>query len=181
MKTYTTETRFTSVRLTVSHAVVYYYEGKIHRELGPAIEGYDTAKGASSFLYPNTSKTLKDKIKVRVWVKNGKLHNDFGPAIKESNGDYVYMRNGKIHRVGDLPAAENCEKIQYMVNGKLHRLSGPALEFKDPSKKNQNRFCIDGVELPREAHINYDRKIKLDDILTGPDEPLEMLRIQISA
>ena len=48
----------------------------LHREDGPAVEGYDGGKW---------------------WFLNGKLHNEKGPAFEYANGDKSWWFNGKLH------------------------------------------------------------------------------------
>lgn len=162
VKTYTTSTKLKSVGFKLFYPVVYYYRGKIHREVGPAVEGFDD---------------LNRLTKVRIWFKEGKMHNDFGAALKVSNGNYVYYKNGKIHRPDNLPALESDEKREYYVNNHYHRTNGPAVEFKDSNKSSRNEFWVHGNQLSKEAGVNIDRKNKLDDILSGENEPLEICTV----
>ena len=162
VKTYTTPTKLKSVGFKLFYPVVYYYHGRIHREVGPAVEAFDDFNRLT---------------KVRIWFKEGKMHNDFGAAIKVSNGDYVYYKNGRKHRPDNLPALETDEKREYYVFDHFHRTNGPAVEYKDPKKSFKNEFWIHGKKLSNEGVINFDRKNKLDDILSGENEPLEILSV----
>jgi hypothetical protein len=63
---------------------VWYLNGKLHREDGPAVE-----------------KANGDK----EWYLDGKLHREDGPAVEWANGDKEWYLDGKIHRE-DGPAIE---------------------------------------------------------------------------
>lgn len=54
--------------------ILYYLNGKLHREDGPATE------------FANGDKE---------WYINGKLHREDGPAIEYNNGDKSWYINGK--------------------------------------------------------------------------------------
>jgi hypothetical protein len=53
---------------------VWYLNGKLHREDGPAIEHSDGDKA---------------------WYLNGQLHRENGPALEWSNGDKSWYLNGE--------------------------------------------------------------------------------------
>ena len=53
--------------------------------------------------YPNGDK---------VWLLNGKLHREDGPAFEYANGDKEWYLNGKLHRE-DGPAYENTNGNNY--------------------------------------------------------------------
>jgi len=110
VKSYIKPTTLNSIGIRITNGHVYYYRGKIHRELGPAIDA-------------NGSIYLNDSIygNIKVWVKNGKIHNDFGPAYKSHNLTMWYI-NGKLHRING-PALIKIDKQQskclesYYING----------------------------------------------------------------
>ena len=72
----------------------WYFNGKLHREDGPAVE------------YTNNDKE---------WWFNNKLHRKSGPAIERGDGSKEWYFYGKLHRV-DGPAVEyaNGNKIWYL-------------------------------------------------------------------
>lgn len=76
-------------------AIIYYLDGILHRQDGPAIEWED-----GSFQ----------------WYKNGFLHRENGPAVTSGKNQYWYF-NGKRHRL-DGPAVifEN-GLVEYWVDG----------------------------------------------------------------
>jgi hypothetical protein len=55
----------------------WYLNGKLHREVGPAIEG----------VYGTMS-----------WYLNGKPHREDGPAIEWANGTKSWYLHGELHR-----------------------------------------------------------------------------------
>ena len=69
----------------------WYFDGKLHREGGPAVEWSDGDK---------------------FWYINGNPHRDDGPAREFADGDKIWYKNGKLHRE-DGPAAE-------LANGKKY-------------------------------------------------------------
>lgn len=38
----------------------------------------------------------------KAWYKNGQLHREGGPAIKEANGNKWWYKNGQLHREDGL-------------------------------------------------------------------------------
>lgn len=73
-------------------AVIWYKEGKLHREDGPAyIDGEN-----------------------QIWFINGVEHRLDGPAKKWADGSYEWYKNGKCHRL-DGPA---CLYIKDPINNK---------------------------------------------------------------
>jgi len=86
---------------------VWYWNGSLHREDGPAVEGTDGRKE---------------------WYRNGLLHRDDGPAIERENGDKAWYRNGLLHRE-DGPVIERANgSKEWYRNGLFHREYGPAVE-----------------------------------------------------
>ena len=57
------------------YAVLYYKNGKRHRDDGPAVERADGAKE---------------------WYKNGERHRDDGPAVERANGPKEWWKNGEL-------------------------------------------------------------------------------------
>lgn len=76
---------------------LWYLEGILHREDGPAVE------------YTTGDKT---------WYFNGKCHRVDGPAVEYTNETKKWFINDKCHRI-DKPAIEPCDgKIYYWyING----------------------------------------------------------------
>ena len=81
--------------------------------------------------------------------RDGKLHNEDGPAIITTHGDKFWYVNGKRHRE-DGPACEliGGGKLWY-ANDKPHRLDGPAMEFGSGGKI----WCISGVRIDEQEFL----------------------------
>ena len=77
MKTYT-------VKIHDDGNKVWYHNGVLHREDGPAIEGANGDKW---------------------WYLNSKFHREDGPAMEFANGSKSWWIYGKLHRT-DGPAVE---------------------------------------------------------------------------
>jgi len=63
-----------TVRVYASGNKFWYFNGKLHREDGPAIEGANGDKE---------------------WCLNGELHREDGPAIEYADGDKFWYLNGE--------------------------------------------------------------------------------------
>ena len=71
----------------------------------------------------------------KVWLLNGVLHREDGPAIEYSDGETRWCLNGKRHRE-DGPAVEYADGDKdWYLNGQLHREDGPACEYIDGDKE----------------------------------------------
>lgn len=70
--------------------IIWYLNGKKHREEGPAIEWIDDTK------------------EWKEWWINGKRHREDGPAIEHNNGANSWYQHGLLHRE-DGPAVEHCD------------------------------------------------------------------------
>jgi hypothetical protein len=76
--------------------VVWYKNGKQHRDKGPATILENGSKG---------------------WFKNDKLHRIDGPAVELSSGHKHWLQNNKRHRT-DGPAIEYGDgRVEYWING----------------------------------------------------------------
>jgi hypothetical protein len=99
---------------------VWFNEGKVHRENGPA----RVYNGTSFF-----------------WYKNGQVHRDNGlPAMEYDNGRRLWYEHGLPHRIGGLPAVEWCRRDdilfkEWWENGTLFRENDlPVIESSDGLK-----------------------------------------------
>ena len=98
--------------------------GKLHREDGPAYEGYDGDKA---------------------WYLNGKRHREGGPAVEGANGNKFWWLNGKIHRE-DGPALEFADGTKYWY------LNGEKVTEEEHKRRTSKTTCegkvveIDGVK-----------------------------------
>ena len=112
---------------------VWYLNGELHREDGPAKE------------WPDGSKE---------WYRNNQLHREDGPAVEMACGYKEWWINGKLHSE-DRPARiyPNGDKF-WLLNGKYHRVDGPALEYANGTKF----WYLDGKELTEEEFNRRTRK-----------------------
>jgi hypothetical protein len=75
---------FTGEVVYSSGEIRWYLNGKLHREDGPAVEGFDGTKE---------------------WWLNGRRHREGGPAVEYSDGTKEWWINSQLHRE-DGPAVE---------------------------------------------------------------------------
>ena len=73
----------------------WYYNGKLHRTDGPAVE---TLNGTKE------------------WWLNDKLHREDGPAVEYDNGDNFQYYKGYLHRE-DGPACEYEDGVAWYLRG----------------------------------------------------------------
>jgi hypothetical protein len=110
---------FTGIVEYPDGARLWYKEGNLHREDGPAWE------------FPDGEKQ---------WYKEGKRHRLDGPAIEYPDGEKQWYKEGKRHRL-DGPAIEYPDgEKQWYKEGKRHRLDGPAIEY----SKGLKEWWIEG-------------------------------------
>jgi hypothetical protein len=107
----------------------WYFNGKAHREGGPAIIEKNLEKW---YVHGTLHRKETDGPAVtengnQEWFVDGKRHRDDGPAIIKKDGTKWWYLNDKKHRK-DGPAVEypNGDTRWYM-NNKLHRKDGPAI------------------------------------------------------
>jgi len=82
--------------------------------------------------------------------KDGKLHNDNGPAIVYSNGTQEWYKDGKCHRDnGPAIVYSNGYKVWYK-NGKYHREDGPALIYSN----GDQYWYKDGIQFYPSTNTN---------------------------
>lgn len=126
--------------------VIYYKDGKKHKEDGPAVE-------------------LKDG--TRQWFIDGNLHREDGPAAELDSGTKQWWLYGKLHR-DDGPAVESADGSRtWFINGKMHREDGPAFEG---SAGGKNWF-LNGIELTEEEFKHWLDKKNLKQKLESTLEP----------
>lgn len=90
------------------------------------------------------------------WYRDGLLHREDGPAMEYANGDKVWYFKGKIHREGG-PAIEQASGDKYwMRNGVLHREDGPAA-----LDKGVESWWLYGEELDENGIKAQQQKIRL--------------------
>jgi hypothetical protein len=74
----------------------WFYQGKLHREDGPAVECFNGDKE---------------------WCFQGNWHRVDGPALEYANGDKTWYIHGKLHRF-DGPAVEWINRNRWFFRGK---------------------------------------------------------------
>ena len=113
---------------------VWYRDGKLHREDGPAWNDWENEKQINEG-----------------WYRDGKLHREDGPAINnwqdEKKIRECWYRDGKYHRE-DGPAFttwQNEKKIRegWFRDGKSHREDGPAWTKWENEKKIMEKWYHD--------------------------------------
>ena len=71
----------------------------------------------------------------RVWLLNGSIHREDGPAKEFANGDKFWYKEHRLHRE-DGPAREYANGDKYWQRkGKRHRIDGPAIEYANGKKE----------------------------------------------
>ena len=112
------------------------------------------------------------------WLRDGKLHREFGPAVRtfdETTGELEsekWMIEGEPHRDHDLPCETvwdtetgRIEHETYMVRGKLHRDGDrPAQVSYDP---NNGRTVREEYWIDNELHRDALAAIIVRDPVTG--------------
>ena len=84
---------------------------------------------------------------VRYYNSLGKIHREYGPALKYVDGAQVWYQNGKLHRLDGPAFARPDGYCAWWQNGQLHRLDGPAVEHPD----GRHEWHINGKELTKAA------------------------------
>ena len=119
------EKKFTIVKTYCWGAKMWFFDDRLHRMDGPALE---TLNG--------------DKC----WYVEGREHRVDGPAVERSDGTKEWWVEGRIHRV-DGPAIEwEGGDKEWWVNGRRHRLNGPAIEWLNSFGVWCGQWWVDGVK-----------------------------------
>lgn len=96
-----------------------------------------------------------------VWLKNGILHREDGPAIEHKRGEKNWYFNGKLHRE-DGPATEYSDgSYEYWLNGILHREDGPAIFYIN----EETEWWINGIQYSENEFNKILEKKKLNEKL----------------
>ena len=137
----------------------WYLNGKKHREDAPAEIWYnDDGSVYRESWYLNGNEIPKEVIlnklnyhkseKQEVYLKDGNLHKEDGPAYIECNDNGTVWReywyfNGKLHREGRPAVIEynddgSISYEEWYLNGQQHREDGPAyVEYEDGSVSSE--------------------------------------------
>lgn len=111
------------------------------------------------------SNDLEDGLNIRpddiVWMKNGKVHREDGPAIEHQSGYSAWYFEGMKHRL-DAPAIIwHDGSMEWFVHGSRHREDGPAVTDSDGSKE----WWINDVQLTEEEFNQWLEKKELNEKL----------------
>lgn len=106
------------------------------------------------------------------FYRNGKLHNERGPAATYRSGREEWRIDGFLHRVeGPALICANGDKRWY-VRGKLHREDGPAVEYANGDKKWYFFGLLHRLDGgPAVEYANGTREWRFMDILHRLDGP----------
>lgn len=63
-----------------------------------------------------------------IWVKDGQLHREYGPAVLHPVQHREWYQNGKLHREDGPAIVDAVFGKEWYLNGELHRLDGPAIQ-----------------------------------------------------
>jgi hypothetical protein len=102
---------------------LWWLNGELHREDGPAIERMDGSKE---------------------WYLNGSLHRIGGPAIKASNGGKEWWVNGFFHREGG-PAIEMFGHKWWFLNGKEYSTKEEWFSELTPEQQYNYLWSLDEI------------------------------------
>jgi len=122
MKTY-------QVTVSDNGMIQWRFEGKLHREDGPAKE---YANGGKSW-YLNGERHREDGPAIeyayggKSWYLNGKLHREDGPAIEDSDGNKYWYLNGVELTEQEHTQKTRAKKTCLMIEGKEIEISGETL------------------------------------------------------
>lgn len=155
--------------------------GKLHRNFGPALKtrlGYEEWNhfgkkhniNGPAIIYPNGDKEwwingnlLSTEIDgTRKYFREGILHKEGGPAIKDKHCNFWYYQKGILHRE-DGPAVCWKGNLFWYRNGVLHREDGPALMYND----GYNEFWEHGKYIKKKGarvvrdHSEYYTEVKV--------------------
>lgn len=87
-------------------------------------------------------------------LKNGKYHNDDGPAIEFTDGTEYWYQNGKLHR-DDGPAMLLANEYKaWYKHGQRHREDGPAIT----RPNGYAEWYWDGIEITEDDFDNRAKK-----------------------
>ncbi|MFL9610951.1 hypothetical protein ACKF11_12770 [Methylobacillus sp. Pita2] len=163
--------------------VIWYKNGLMHRDNGPAVELVTTGGDIRKSWYRNGLRhrtdgpahqvTREDGVEFEMYYQNDVLHRTDGPAmtIMDAAGNTIsaeYRVQGLLHREGG-PAYQSGELMEFRQEGELHNLEGPALI--QPGKTPL--YYLQGLEVTaaeqRKAYLeNRQASIGKSKKTTGP-------------
>lgn len=96
-----------------------------------------------------------------VWMKNGKVHREDGPAIEHQSGYAAWYFEGRKHRLDGPAIIWSDGSHEWFLNGLRHREDGPAITESDGSKE----WWINDVQLTEEEFNQWLAKKHLNEKL----------------
>jgi hypothetical protein len=118
-----------TVKVYTNGTKSWYLNGKLHREDGPAVEGYNGTKSwhLNGKFHREDGPAVEDSNGYKAWYLNNKLHREDGPAVEYSNGDKGWHLDGKELTEQEHKAATSkptCEGKIVEIDGKKYELKG---------------------------------------------------------
>jgi hypothetical protein len=118
----------------------WFFNGKEHREDGPAIEWADGTK---------------------YWYLLGKRHRLDGPAVEYVDGTKEWWIDNQLHRING-PAIEYASGgKEWVIHGEYHRIDGPACEWANGDKEwylNDQRYG-ENNDFTTQSWIHFQRTL----------------------
>ena len=164
-------------------AKIWYVNGKLHRENGPACESNEVKqwflfgeynredgpaieyKNGAKYWYLNGEKLSEEEHKKMTakesdYSKDGSYFLPTGEYLEVSNGNKYYHKNKDytiFHRENDLPAIEYAGGgKRWMINDKYHRENGPAVEFSNGNKE----WWVNDKHIPATTQAEFEKYMK---------------------
>ena len=102
----------------------WYFEGKLHREGGPA---YKDTYYRHGVVHRDDGPAVVDGARSE-WYRDGVRHRNGGPALTDAGLEEWY-ENGVLHRPDGPARTWFPFSEEWYLHGKLHRIGGPARTF----------------------------------------------------
>jgi hypothetical protein len=74
-----------------------------------------------------------------IWIREGEIHRDHGPAIFDSVGNELWYRNGKLHREDGPAVTSDAEHPADLNYGGAWFLNGKFIKQEPPPPKRSPR------------------------------------------
>lgn len=112
---------------------IWYRNGKIHRDDGPAI------------IYLNVMREEWYQIGINIWYQNGIIHRHDGPAVTHRDGTHEWFHNGARHRL-DGPAWYSKTQTRWFIYGEEQHI----VEFR------KNTIMVSGFCFVKDFDIDFE-------------------------
>jgi hypothetical protein len=77
----------------------------------------------------------------QLWVKNGIIHKEDGPAIIYPNGTMMWVVNGIVHNENGPALIRSDGSRGWFLNGQIYKISGPD-DGGDDRQINKKRLIV---------------------------------------